>query len=151
MKLLFVVPPLGGIDPVNFRLKPLLQSFCRPNKNRNLKNPSPEPVIQIEVLMRFRLSTLILLVAIVAIILGWIADRRNLVSHLGRQSLETLSIESAVAKGSLGNTFVQKHIDVVKGDITEKQFATFKDELLVENIVVLDMHGTFARVHARRL
>ena len=30
----FVVPPLGGIAPVNFRLKPVLQTALKPVKTR---------------------------------------------------------------------------------------------------------------------
>ena len=41
LKLLFVVPPLGGIDSVKFRLKPVLRTFCRAQQKSFSKNSQP--------------------------------------------------------------------------------------------------------------
>ena len=101
-------------------------------------------VIPLEAYLNFRLSTLLLIIACIAIATGWIWERQYYGAKLEEQVYTLQDVESSIIGAFNKNLFAQRLKRLENGEITQQEFDQFKQRALLDNVIYLYLNEHLA-------
>ena len=70
--------------------------------------------------MRFRISTLLLVVAIFCVLIGWIIERRSYTKNLSEATRRESLVTSAISIAMTTNRLAAEHSDLLDSELTNR-------------------------------
>ena len=101
-------------------------------------------VIPLEANLKFNLSTLLLLIACIALAVGWAWERRFYETKLEDQYYTLEDVESCIIGSFNKNLFAQRLDRLSNGEITQEEFDKFRDGALLDSVIYLYLNEHIA-------